>query len=113
MALVLGLLLNWKPAGSGALSAFAREIACRGGAVAWLLPLSAFLSALRLCMMCFLQGKPHLLLQDFAHLLALHSLHVMNIILQSCYDQSLYQQRMSSNLVFQLAWNTRTDGLVA
>lgn len=52
MALVVGLLLNWKPAGSGALSALARAIACRGGAVA--LPLAC--SALRkLWMMCSLQ----------------------------------------------------------
>ena len=73
MALVVGLLLNWKPAGSGALSAFAREIACRAGAVALLLSLSAFLSALRLCTMCSLQGKTHLLL-------ALLSLHIMDIV---------------------------------
>ena len=54
MALVVGLLLNWKPAGSGALSALARAIACRGGAVA--LPLTC--SALRkLWMMCSLQRQ--------------------------------------------------------
>ena len=60
MALVVGLLLNWYPAGSGALSAEAREIACRvGGAVAPPLTLSALLSAFRLSMMCFLQRQPY------------------------------------------------------